>query len=109
MRRLTVLVAVLSLARTAFAATVWIDTDVSIGSPIRDVDDGYALALAFCSPELRIAGISTSYGNASRDYSTRVAREMVQQFGPAGLNVHSGAASNDWDSEPKRAKRWRMC
>src|SRR3954469_23166191 len=75
------------------AETVWIDTDVSIGSPIREVDDAYALVLAFHSPELRIAGISASYGNAGLARTTRVAREMAERFGPSGVHVFAGAKS----------------
>ena len=80
------------------AKTVWIDTDVSIGSPIREVDDAFALVLAFHSPEIRIAGISTSYGNASLSDVDRIAREMVERFGgAAGLtarDVYPGAKSS---------------
>jgi inosine-uridine nucleoside N-ribohydrolase len=98
MRRLTLLVLVLGLTRFVDAGTVWIDTDVSIGSPIREVDDAYALVLALHSPEIRIAGISTSYGNAPLGHTTRrVARELIRQFGgPANLRpeqVFVGAAS----------------
>ncbi|MEP6699372.1 MAG: nucleoside hydrolase [Verrucomicrobiota bacterium] len=70
------------------AATIWIDTDVSIGSPIREVDDAFALVVAFHSPEIHIAGISTTYGNAPLAYTTRKAQFLVQNFGrPAGLTV----------------------
>jgi inosine-uridine nucleoside N-ribohydrolase len=44
---------------------VWIDTDPSIGAPWREVDDAFALLLAFQSPELEIVGISSTYGNAA--------------------------------------------
>ncbi len=76
---------------------VWIDTDPSIGVPFHEADDGFALIQAFHSPELRIRGISTTYGNAGLATTTRIAREMVIRFGgPAGLiepHVHVGAAS----------------
>jgi inosine-uridine nucleoside N-ribohydrolase len=97
MRRLALLGAVLGFARVAAAGTVWIDTDVSIGSPIREVDDAYALVVAFHSPEIRIAGISTSYGNAPLGHTTRAARELVLRFGGSGKltpgQVFAGAAS----------------
>ena len=84
-------------AINALAETVWIDSDVSIGSPIREVDDAYALVLAMHSPEIRVAGLSTTYGNAPLGHTTRVARDIVRRFGaPAGLSatkVHSGASS----------------
>jgi purine nucleosidase len=85
------------LISTALATTVWIDTDPAIGSPIREVDDGFALVLAFHSPELRIAGISTTYGNASLEQTTRVARAVTTRFGrEVGLSVehvYAGAPS----------------
>ena len=89
----------LAAAPASFAAkTVWIDTDVSIGSPIREVDDAFALVLAFHSAEIRIAGISTTYGNAPLSNVDRVAREMVERFGgAAGLtarDVYPGAKSS---------------
>ena len=76
---------------------VWIDTDPAIGSPFRDVDDAFALILAFHSPELHIAGISTTYGNAGLTRTTLVTRDLVRRFGQgAGIteaDVYSGAAS----------------
>ena len=76
---------------------VWIDTDPSIGVPLHEADDGFALIQAFHSPELRIRGISTTYGNAGLATTTRIAREMTGRFGrEAGLteeNVFAGAAS----------------
>lgn len=82
---------------SASATKVWIDTDPSIGAPYREVDDAFALVLAFHSPELEIVGISTSYGNARLKRTTEVARELVQRFGAsAGLTearVYAGARS----------------
>jgi pyrimidine-specific ribonucleoside hydrolase len=97
MRSLSLLGAVLGFARVAAAGTIWIDTDVSIGSPIREVDDAYALVLALHSPEIRIGGISTSYGNAPLGHTTKAARELVRQFGGEGgvtpVQVFAGARS----------------
>ena len=76
---------------------VWIDTDPSIGVPFHEADDGFALIQAFHSPELRIRGLSTTYGNAGLATTTRIAREIVARFGGAaginGTHVHPGAAS----------------
>jgi inosine-uridine nucleoside N-ribohydrolase len=97
MRSLALLGAVLGCARFAAAGMVWIDTDVSIGSPIREVDDAYALVLALHSPEIQIAGISTSYGNAPLGHVTHAARELIRQFGATAkltpAHVFAGAAS----------------
>ncbi len=84
-------------ATTEGATTVWIDTDPAIGAPWREVDDAFALLLALRSPELRIAGVSTTYGNAGLARTTEVARGLVRRFGAAaGLkegDVHPGAES----------------
>ena len=97
MRKLYVIALVACFAHKAIATAVWIDTDVSIGSPIREVDDGYALVLALHSPEIHIAGLSTTYGNAPLAHTTHVARDIVRRFGaPAGLSVtkvYAGARS----------------
>jgi pyrimidine-specific ribonucleoside hydrolase len=98
MRKLTLFIVILNVARWADASTVWIDTDVSIGSPIREVDDAYAIILALHSPEIQIAGISTSYGNAPLGQTTRAARELIRQFGAeANVNpdqIFAGARSS---------------
>src|SRR2546430_13239741 len=97
MRNLTVLLIFLAGIRFAAAGAVWIDTDVSIGSPIREVDDAYAIVVALHSPEIQIAGISTSYGNAPLGHTTRAARELIRQFGAAARlrpeQVFAGARS----------------
>lgn len=87
---------VYGILQTANASVVWIDTDPSIGSPWREVDDAFALVLAFHCPDLKIAGISTTYGNASLHDTTRIARDITVRFGkPADLttaNVSAGAS-----------------
>lgn len=97
MRKLYVISLVACFAQMAMATSVWIDSDVSIGSPIREVDDAYALVFALHSPEIRIVGVSTTYGNAPLGHTTRVAQDIVRRFGaPAGLSVtdvYSGARS----------------
>lgn len=76
--------------RTTNATVVWIDTDPSIGSPWREVDDAFALVLAFHCPDLKIAGISTTYGNASLHETTRITRDLTDRFGkPAHLTTAS--------------------
>ena len=76
---------------------VWIDTDPSIGIPCHEADDGFALIQAFRSPEIRIRGLSVSYGNASLRRVVPIAQEIVKRFGAeAGLtpeHVFVGAAS----------------
>jgi pyrimidine-specific ribonucleoside hydrolase len=84
----------------------WIDTDPSIGPPWREVDDAFALLLAFRCPELRIVGISTTYGNAPLRRTTAVGRDLVRRFGTRAVGeqmVFAGAAS------PAIVARLRRC
>lgn len=89
---LFLLLATLSNAR---ATTVWIDTDVSIGSPFREVDDAFALLLAFRCSNLNIVGISTTYGNARLARTTVIARKAITEFAGSGHlpRVYPGARS----------------
>lgn len=97
MRKLYLFAAIVCFAEKAVAAAVWIDSDVAIGSPIRDVDDAYALVLALHSPELSIAGMSTTYGNAPLGHTTRAARNLVSRFGAGAqlteADIYPGARS----------------
>jgi inosine-uridine nucleoside N-ribohydrolase len=76
------------------ATTVWIDTDIAIGSPFRDVDDAFALLLAIRSPNLKIAGVSTTYGNASLRVTTAAARNLLSKLEPR-LKVYPGAGGGN--------------
>lgn len=92
-----VMVAVALVCATAAHAQteVWLDVDVAAGLPNRDVDDALALIQAFNSPELKIRGISAVFGNVPLEDGLPIAREVVEKFGPGGLEVHAGAASAD--------------
>jgi pyrimidine-specific ribonucleoside hydrolase len=69
--------------------------DVAAGLPGRDVDDALALIQAFHSPELRVRGVSAVFGNAPLVDGLPIAREVVEKFAPAGIEVKVGAASKD--------------
>jgi inosine-uridine nucleoside N-ribohydrolase len=92
MRRVLAYLLTFVCAVAADAATaVWIDTDPAIGPPWREVDDAFALLLALRSPELRLVGISSTYGNAPLPRTSRVTRELVRRFGQ--VQVFDGASS----------------
>jgi inosine/uridine nucleosidase len=80
------------VAGRSAAGTVWIDTDVSIGSPFREVDDAFALVIAARSSNLTIAGISTTYGNAPLSRTTAAARLVLSKLN-SPLPVYPGAGS----------------
>ena len=86
----------LCAAASARAQTdVWIDTDPAIGLIGRDADDGFALVQALRSPQIRIRGVSTTWGNASGPETFAIACEIAALFGgDGGLNeamVFAGA------------------
>jgi len=64
---------------------VIIDTDPGI-------DDVVALALAVRSPELEIVALSTSYGNATLDRTTRNAHALLELVDRAHITVRPGSA-----------------
>jgi pyrimidine-specific ribonucleoside hydrolase len=96
-RKPCLFLSLICLAQFAHAGTVWIDSDISIGSPIREVDDAFALVLALHSPEIHIAGLSTTYGNAPLGQTTRAAHDLVERFGQSagltGAAVFAGSGS----------------
>ena len=61
------------------------------------MDDAFALLLAFRCSNLRIAGISTTYGNAPLKRTTAVTTEFVNRFGRGADGqtpaIHPGARS----------------
>lgn len=63
---------------------VVIDTDPGI-------DDVVALALAARSPELDIVAVTTTYGNARLETTTRNAREVLRLAGRSDITVWPGA------------------
>lgn len=65
---------------------LWIDTDIALGAPQGDVDDGFALAALLCSARAgaaRIAGISTVFGNTGAAQAESCARRLCEEVGVA--------------------------
>ena len=62
-----------------------------MGLPVRDPDDGLALALALASPELHIAGCTTSAGNCRTEESTRCTLDLLRAAGCTNIPVAEGA------------------
>lgn len=60
---------------------VWIDTDAACGQGRRtDPDDCLAIALLARSPEIKVIGISTVFGNAPLDAVDATTRELVARL-----------------------------
>lgn len=77
------------------AKLVWMDVDPAVLPGGHEPDDGLALLQAFHSPELEVRGVSVVFGNSELEVGYPNAREIVDRFGPEGLDVYEGAASRD--------------
>ncbi|MFN0120861.1 MAG: nucleoside hydrolase [Blastocatellia bacterium] len=82
-----------SAAMTVTKTAVWIDTDPSISSGPKEVDDGFALIQAFHSTELDLRGVSVVFGNAPLKEAWPIGQDIVRKYGPAGMAIYAGAAS----------------
>jgi purine nucleosidase len=68
-----------------------LDTDLAMGAPGSDVDDGFALALAVADPGIGLEVITTVGGNSDVVTSTRLTRELLEVLGQADVPVVQGA------------------
>ena len=65
------------------ASKVIFDTDIG-----DDIDDAYALALLLKSPEVKIAGVTTAFGDTQ--LRARLVTRMLKETGNAGIPVFAG-------------------
>ncbi len=56
------------------------DTDLSLGEPNKDVDDGLALIMALNSPEIHIMAISAVYGNTSMKNAQKNCHDLLNLY-----------------------------
>jgi purine nucleosidase len=83
---------------------VYIDTDVSLGTPGAEIDDGAALFMLLQCPEIEIAGIGTVFGNVPVNDAFNNLIRMLHLLGrqtlPATLGAGSPLSGNlDWFRE----------
>ncbi len=71
---------------------VVLDTDLGMGNPGSDIDDGFALALGLADPEISLELVTTVGGNADVDVCTRLTRDLLVRLGRADVPVVGGAA-----------------
>lgn len=74
---------------------LWLDTDAACGvTPRTDPDDCLAILMLTLSPRVRIAGLSTVFGNASIDAVDQTVRTLADLLGDergVRLPIHRGA------------------
>ncbi len=68
-----------------------LDTDLAMGAPGSDIDDGFALALALAEPELSVDLVTTVNGNTDVDTATLLTLELLHRLGREEVPVVKGA------------------
>jgi purine nucleosidase len=71
-----------------------LDTDLAMGAPGSDIDDGFALALAHAEPDIQIDMITTVNGNTDVESATVLALELASRLGCTDVPIFKGAASS---------------
>ncbi|WP_193607854.1 nucleoside hydrolase [Nocardioides lijunqiniae] len=89
---------------SAAPTRIILDTDLAMGAPGSDIDDGFALALALADPDLRVELVTTVGGNSDVATSTRLTRELLGVLGHDDLEVVEGAPAGD-DAARELARR----
>jgi purine nucleosidase len=70
-----------------------LDTDLSMGAPGSNIDDGFALALAVADPDIEVDLVTTVHGNTDVDTATRLCGELLERVARADIDVVRGAAA----------------
>lgn len=72
---------------------ILLDTDLGMGAPGSDIDDGFALALALADPELELDAVTTVAGNTSVANATALSVALLHRLGRPDIPVFAGAAT----------------
>jgi purine nucleosidase len=70
---------------------ILLDTDLAMGQPGSDIDDGFALALALAEPEISLELVTTVNGNTDVDNATRLTLDLLRRLGREDVPVARGA------------------
>jgi purine nucleosidase len=75
---------------------ILLDTDLAMGAPGSDIDDGFALALAIADPGIVLELVTTVGGNSDVETSTRLTHELLAVLGRVDdVPVVQGAPADD--------------
>lgn len=83
---------------------IYLDTDISLGTPGAEIDDGAALILLLGSPQIEVAGIGSVFGNTAIENVNQNLARMLNYIGketiPFGCGVEKPLeGSLDWFAE----------
>nr|WP_296067482.1 nucleoside hydrolase [uncultured Actinoplanes sp.] len=70
-----------------------LDTDLAMGAPGSDIDDGFAIALAVYQPDQRLELITTVNGNTDVTTSTVLVLDLLDRLRRSDIPVVRGAAT----------------
>ena len=70
-----------------------LDTDLAMGAPGSDIDDGFAFALAHAEPDLQLDLVTTVNGNTDVESATMLSLELADRLGCPDLPVWQGASA----------------
>lgn len=69
---------------------VFVDCDNTMGLHQSEIDDGLAILALLATPEVRLVGVSTTFGNGPVTATTPQTRHLLDRVGPE-VPVHAGA------------------
>jgi purine nucleosidase len=72
---------------------ILLDTDLAMGAPGSDIDDGFALALALAEPRLSVELVTTVGGNTDVGTATDLTRGLLDRLGHPQIPVVAGAGA----------------
>ncbi|MFD3444062.1 nucleoside hydrolase [Microbacteriaceae bacterium 4G12] len=72
---------------------ILLDTDMAMGVPGADVDDGFALALALADPDIIVELVTSVNGNADVESGSFLSGELLERLGVPEIPVVQGAAA----------------
>jgi purine nucleosidase len=78
---------------------VILDTDLAMGAPGADIDDGFALALALADPGIEVDLVTTVGGNSDVVTSTRLTADLLRLLGREDVPVVQGAPAESTAAE----------
>jgi purine nucleosidase len=81
---------------------VLLDTDLAMGAPGSDIDDGFALALALADPGIELDLVTTVGGNTDVDTATTLSSKLLERLGRPDVPVVRGAGRGQGSPTPRQ-------